>query len=293
MVTAQLVKELREKTGAGMMDCKKALTECNADIDAAVDWLREKGIAKAAKKQGRIAAEGLCEIAVDGNDAYLFELNSETDFVAKNEKFLELLKEIGEICVKNHVESAEEVLQQGAEQLIVNATATIGEKISLRRVQHLQKESSQLFGQYKHMGGRMATVCVIDGGDEEVAKDMSMQITATRPLYLAKQDVPADYLEKETHIQMELAKNDEKLQGKPEAALVKIVEGKVNKQLKEVCLLDQPFVKDPNQTVAQHLEAKHAVVKEFTRFEVGEGMEKRNDDFAAEVAAQANQAANK
>ncbi len=292
MITAQLVKELREKTGAGMMDCKKALTECNGDIDAAVDWLREKGIAKAAKKAGRIAAEGLCQAAFDGNDAYLFELNSETDFVAKNEKFLALLDEVGKLCIKLHAESAEQVLANGGEELVVNATATIGEKISLRRVQKLSKNDGQVFGFYKHMGGKIATVVLLNGDSVEVANDICMQVTAMRPLYLAKADVPADYLEKETHIQMELAKQDEKLQGKPEAALQKIVEGKVNKQLKEVCLLDQAFVKDSSMTVEQYLASKHSSVALFVRFEVGEGMEKRQDDFAAEVAAQAAKAAN-
>ncbi|MBQ2891973.1 MAG: elongation factor Ts [Bacilli bacterium] len=287
MITAALVKELRDKTGAGMMDCKKALTECNGDINAAVDWLREKGIAKAAKKQSRIAAEGLCEVVVAGNQAYVFELNSETDFVAKNEKFITLLQEIGAICVKLGAEDAETVLNNGGEELIVNATATIGEKISLRRVCKLTKTDSQVFGFYKHMGGKIATVCVVEGTEEEVARDMSMQVTATKPLYLAKENVPADYIEKETHIQLELCKNDEKLAGKPEAALVKIVEGKVNKGLKEVCLLDQAFVKDPNLTVAQYLQGKHSSMVEFVRYEVGEGMEKRNDDFAAEVAAAA------
>ena len=287
MITAALVKELRDKTGAGMMDCKKALTECNGDINAAVDWLREKGIAKAAKKQSRIAAEGLCEVVVAGNQAYVFELNSETDFVAKNEKFITLLQEIGAICVKLGAEDAETVLSNGGEELIVNATATIGEKISLRRVCKLTKTDSQVFGFYKHMGGKIATVCVVEGTEEEVARDMSMQVTATKPLYLAKENVPADYIEKETHIQLELCKNDEKLAGKPEAALVKIVEGKVNKGLKEVCLLDQAFVKDPNLTVAQYLQGKHSSMVEFVRYEVGEGMEKRNDDFAAEVAAAA------
>ena len=287
MITAALVKELREKTGAGMMDCKKALTECNGDINAAVDWLREKGIAKAAKKQSRIAAEGLCEVAFDGNNAYLFELNSETDFVAKNEKFITLLQEVGAICIAKGANDAETVLNNGGEELIVNATATIGEKISLRRVQKVVKTDSQVFGFYKHMGGKIATLCVVEGTDAEVAKDMSMQVTATKPLYLAKENVPADYIEKETHIQMELCKQDEKLAGKPEAALAKIVEGKVNKGLKEVCLLDQAFVKDPGVTVAQYLDNKHSKLVEFVRYEVGEGMEKRNDDFAAEVAAAA------
>ena len=287
MITAALVKELREKTGAGMMDCKKALTECNGDINAAVDWLREKGIAKAAKKQSRIAAEGLCEVAIDGNNAYLYELNSETDFVAKNEKFITLLQEVGAICIAKDAQDAETVLANGGEELIVNATATIGEKISLRRVQKVTKNDSQVFGFYKHMGGKIATLCVVEGTDAEVAKDMSMQVTATKPLYLAKENVPADYIEKETHIQMELCKQDEKLVGKPEAALAKIVEGKVNKGLKEVCLLDQTFVKDPGLTVAQFLESKHSKMVEFVRYEVGEGMEKRNDDFAAEVAAAA------
>lgn len=287
MITAALVKELRDKTGAGMMDCKKALTECNGDINAAVDWLREKGIAKAAKKQSRIAAEGLCEVVVAGNHAYVYELNSETDFVAKNEKFITLLQEIGAICVKLGAEDAETVLNNGGEELIVNATATIGEKISLRRVCKLTKTDSQVFGFYKHMGGKIATVCVVEGSEEEIARDMSMQVTATKPLYLAKENVPADYIEKETHIQLELCKNDEKLAGKPEAALAKIVEGKVNKGLKEVCLLDQAFVKDPNLTVSQYLQGKHSSMVEFVRYEVGEGMEKRNDDFAAEVAATA------
>ena len=166
MITAALVKELRDKTGAGMMDCKKALTECNGDINAAVDWLREKGIAKAAKKQSRIAAEGLCEVVVAGNQAYVYELNSETDFVAKNEKFITLLQEIGAICVKLGAEDAETVLNNGGEELIVNATATIGEKISLRRVCKLTKTDSQVFGFYKHMGGKIATVCVVEGAEE-------------------------------------------------------------------------------------------------------------------------------
>ena len=290
MITAALVKELRDKTGAGMMDCKKALTECEGNLEAAVDWLREKGIAKAAKKQSRIAAEGLCEVAIEGNNAYLFELNSETDFVAKNEKFITLLQEIGALCVKHGADSTEVVLANGGEELIVNATATIGEKISFRRVQKITKNDNQSFGFYKHMGGKIATVCVVEGLDAEVARDMSMHVTATKPLYISKNDVPADYIEKETHIQMELCKNDEKLAGKPEAALAKIVEGKVNKGLKEVCLLDQAYVKDPGMTVQQYLESKKSGIVCFTRFEVGEGMEKRNDDFAAEVAAAAQAA---
>ena len=287
MITASLVKELREKTGAGMLDCKKALQETNGDIEAAIDWLREKGIAKAAKKTSRIAAEGLCEVVIDGNKAYLFELNSETDFVAKNEKFITLMAEVGAICVKNNCKSAEEVLANGGEQLIVDATATIGEKISLRRVELIEKTDSQTFGFYKHMGGKKVTVCVVEGDDAELAKDLSMHVTALTPLYISKKDVPAEYIEKETHVQMELAKNDEKLVGKPEAALAKIIEGKVNKQLKEVCLLDQAFVKDGSVTVEQHLANKHSAMVKFVRYEVGEGMEKRNDDFAAEVAAQA------
>ena len=161
MVNVALIKELREKTGAGMMDCKKALVETNGDIEAAVDWLREKGIAKAAKKASRIAAEGLCDATFDGNYAYIFELNSETDFVAKNEKFLNLMKKIAEICVKNHAKSAEEVMNAGGEQLVVNATATIGEKISLRRVEMVEKTDSQVFGFYKHMGGKIATLVVL------------------------------------------------------------------------------------------------------------------------------------
>ena len=266
------------------------LFRSNGDMNKAVEILRESGAAKAAKKQSRIAAEGLCEVAIEGNAAYLFELNSETDFVAKNEKFITLLQEIGALCVKHNAESTEAVLANGGEELIVNATATIGEKISFRRVQRITKNDNQSFGFYKHMGGKIATVCVVEGDDTELARDLSMHVTATKPLYVSKNDVPADYIEKETHIQMELCKNDEKLAGKPEAALAKIVEGKVNKGLKEVCLLDQAYVKDPGMTVEQYLASKKSGVVCFTRFEVGEGMEKRQDDFAAEVAAAAQAA---
>ena len=286
MITASLVKELREKTGAGMMDCKKALQETNGDLNAAVDWLREKGIAKAAKKTSRIAAEGLCEVVIEGNNAYLFELNSETDFVAKNEKFVTLLAEIGAICVKNNCKSAEEVLANGGEQLIVEATATIGEKISLRRVELIEKTDSQTFGFYKHMGGKKVTVCVVEGSDAELAKDLSMHVTALTPLYISKEEVPADYIEKETHIQMELAKNDEKLAGKPEAALKKILEGKINKWKAEISLVEQPFIKDPGVSVGKYVSQNGATVANFIRYAVGEGLQKREDNFAEEVMSQ-------
>lgn len=283
MVSANLIKELREKTGAGMLDCKKALAETNNDLDAAIDWLREKGIAKAAKKASRIAAEGLCNYILSGNKAYIYEVNAETDFVAKNEKFINLIDQIGQIIVKNDNKCAECALASGAEQLVVEATATIGEKISLRRVICLEKNDGQIFGAYKHMGGKIVTACVLNGDDAEVAKDLAMHVTASRPVYLTRTNVPAEYVEKEKHIQIELAHNDEKLKDKTGVALEKIIEGKVNKILKDICLLDQAFVKDQNVTVEQYLAGKKASVVEFVRLEVGEGIEKREDDFAAEV----------
>ena len=287
MITAALIKELREKTGAGMMDCKKALTECNGDLNAAVDWLREKGIAKAAKKADRIAAEGLCDVAFGNNVAYLYELNSETDFVAKNEKFITLLKQIGEICVANNCQSAEEALKAGAEELVVAATATIGEKISLRRVVAVTKEEGQVFGLYKHNGGKIVVVSVIEGTDESVAKDICMHVAMYNPRYLDGSQVPAEELEHESKVIAAEIKADEANANKPENIIEKMVIGRLNKFKKEICLVDQAFVKDPSVTVAQYLANHNSKAVKFVRYAVGEGMEKRNDDFAAEVAAQA------
>ena len=290
MITAALVKELREKTGAGMMDCKKALQECNADLQAAVDWLREKGIAKAAKKAERIAAEGLCEVAVNGNTAYVFELNAETDFVAKNEKFIKILEQISQICVENNCHTVEEILAatlegQTGNDIIVAATATIGEKISLRRLAVVNKADDEVFGIYKHNGGKILVVSVIKGTDASVAKDICMHVAMYNPRYLDETQVDPEVIEHERKVLVAEAKQQNP--EKPEAILEKMVEGRIRKFKKEICLVDQAFVKDPSVSVAQYLASKNTKAVAYLRYEVGEGMEKRNEDFAAEVAAAA------
>ncbi len=292
MISATLVKQLREKTGAGMMDCKKALTETNGDMDAAIDWLREKGISKAQKKADRIAAEGLCEVTVKGNKAYIFELNSETDFVAKNEKFIAVLEKIGALCAENDAKSAEEALNaslngETGNEIIINATATIGEKISLRRVECVEKTDAESFGVYKHMGGKIAVVSVVTGDNEVLAKDVCMHVAAINPRFLDRTAVDADTIAHERKVLTQEALNE----GKPAAIVEKMVEGRIQKFLKEICLVDQPFVKNPDETVGQHAKSLNSQVCKFVRYEVGEGMEKRNDNFAEEVAAQAAKAA--
>ena len=298
MISASLVKELREKTGAGMMDCKKALTECNGDIAAATDWLREKGIAKAAKKASRIAAEGLCDVAISGNYAYLFELNSETDFVAKNEKFITLLNQIGQACVESDAACEKCALaaksgDQTIEELIVAATATIGEKISLRRVTKVVKADDEVFGVYKHNGGKIVVLSVIKGADALAAKDVCMHVAMYSPRYLDESQIDAEVLAHEAEIIKAEIANDPANASKPENIIEKMVMGRLNKFKKEICLVDQPFVKDPGVTVAQYLNSKNSKAVNYVRYEVGEGMEKRQDDFAAEVAAQVAAAAAK
>ena len=286
------IKVLRETTGAGMVDCKKALEANNNDIQLAVDWLREKGIMKAAKKASRIAAEGLTAIAVNGNDAAIVEVNSETDFVAKNQSFIDLVQSIADAVVKAKpasLELANKVALGNStiESAIVEATARIGEKISFRRFEVVSKDANSAFGAYSHMGGKISVVTVIDGtNDETVAKDIAMHIAAFAPQYLTRNEIPADVVEKETHIQLEAAKTDPKLASKPEAVLAGIIKGKLSKQFAEVCLVDQPFAKDPSLTVAQYANTVKGTVKSFVRYNVGEGMQKREDNFAEEVMAQ-------
>jgi len=287
-VTAQMVKELREKTGAGMLDCKKALEATDGNIEEAITWLREKGIAKAAKKASRVAAEGLCNVAICGNKAVIYEVNSETDFVSKNAQFLELLDTIGKALLENDSDDYLNIVYNGStiENLLVSATATIGEKISLRRVTRVTKADNENFGAYKHAGGRIAVLTLIDGGSEEVAKDIAMHVAAINPKYLCQADVPAEELEKEKAIQIAEMKNDPKMAGKPDNVLENIVKGKLGKFLKEICLLDQPFVKDPNLTVDQYAKNQKCSIKSYIRLEVGEGIEKVETDFVAEVMAQ-------
>ena len=286
-VTAQMVKELRQRTGAGMLDCKKALEKNDGDIEKSIDYLREKGMANAAKKAGRIAAEGLCDVVVDGNEAVIFELNSETDFVSKNKQFLDLIDNVGKQILGSKASNTEEALKvevdgKSIETLLIDATGTIGEKISLRRVSRVTKKDSEDFGAYKHMGGRIAVLAVLETENDELAKDMAMHIAASSPRYLDRSQVDQETLEHEKHILTQQALAE----GKPANIVDKMVVGRLNKFLKDICLVDQPFVKDGDQTVAQVLKANKNNVLSFTRLEVGEGIEKKQEDFAAEVAAQ-------
>ncbi len=289
MITANMVKELRETTGAGMLDCKKALTETNGNMEEAITWLREKGISKAAKKQTRIAAEGLAKAVFDGNKAVIVEVNSETDFVAKNPEFTGLVEAIANAILNSGVKSMEEAMKlevngNTIENLIVDKTATIGEKLSFRRFELIEKEDNQVFGTYSHMGGKIVTLAVLEGTDEEVAKDVAMQIAAMRPLYLDKDSVPADRVEKEREILTEQAENE----GLDANKLPMIVNGRLNKFYEEVCLLDQGFVKENKMKVSKYVESKNMKVLSFVRYEVGEGMEKKEENFADEVAKQIN-----
>ena len=285
MITANMVKELRESTGAGMLDCKKALTETNGNMEEAINWLREKGISKAAKKQARIAAEGLAKTIVEGNKAVIVEVNSETDFVAKNPEFTGLVEMIAKAILNSNVKTVEEAMKLEVEgNTIENITATIGEKLSFRRFELIEKEDNQVFGTYSHMGGKIVTLTILEGKDEEVAKDIAMQIAAMRPLYLDKESVPTERVEKEREILTEQAENE----GLDQNKLPMIVNGRLGKFFEEVCLLEQGFVKENKMKVSKYVESKNMKVLSFVRYEVGEGMEKREENFADEVAKQIN-----
>lgn len=289
MSIAQLVKELRERTGAGMMDCKKALEATGEDMDKAIDWLRENGIAKAAKKGDRVASEGLTKIYEEGNKAILLELNSETDFVAKNEQFLELLDKLAENILKSDAKTVEEASAitidgETINDIIINATATIGEKISLRRFEILTKNDDEQFVTYSHMGGRIGVIVVVKGDNEETSRQVAMHIAASNPQYLDETQIDPEVLKHEEEILRKEALNE----GKPENIVDNMVKGRMQKFKKEICLLDQPFVIDPDLTVQKALENNGLVITSFARYEVGEGIEKEEVDFAAEVAAQLN-----
>lgn len=288
MISASLVKELREATGAGMLDCKKALEASNGNIEEAITWLREKGISKAAKKASRIAAEGLAVAKVDGNKAVVLEVNSETDFVAKNEEFVNLVNTIAEAVLASDVNTLEDAMKltvdgKTVEELIVDKTATIGEKLSFRRFEVVVKEDSQVFGTYSHMGGKIVALTVLSA-DSELAKDIAMQVAAMRPLYLNREAVPADVLEKERAILREQAENE----GLDPNKLDMIVNGRVNKYYEEVCLVDQGFIKENKMKVNKYVDSKNSSILSFVRYEVGEGMEKREENFADEVMKQIN-----
>lgn len=287
MISASLVKELRELTGAGMMDCKKALSETEGNIEAATEWLREKGIAKANKKGSRIAAEGLANIYVNGNKAVILEVNSETDFVSKNEEFTAMIDTIGNAILNSDAKTVEEALEVKVEEgtindLIVSKTAKIGEKLELRRIAVVEKTDADNFGAYLHMGGRIAVLSVIKGGTVEIAKDVSMQAAAMKPQYVFKNDVPEDVVEKEK----EVLKTQAMEEGKPADIAEKMVAGRINKFFKEICLTLQSFIKDGDVDVQTYLKNNNAELLSMVRYEVGEGIEKKNENFAEEVMNQ-------
>ena len=289
MISASLVKELREKSGAGMLDCKKALEANDGNIEASIDWLREKGISKAAKKADRIAAEGLAAVLIEGNKAVVVEVNSETDFVAKNEEFKGLVNTILKTIINSDAKTVEETLQLPTEEgtlndVIVSKTATIGEKLSLRRFKKVEKKDSESFGEYIHMGGKIAVLTVVDNASSEVAKDVSMHVAAMRPKYVKRSDVPTEEIEKERVVLKEQAVNE----GKPAEIAEKMVEGRINKYYKEICLEEQPFVKDSDINVKTYVANNGGTIKEMIRIEVGEGIEKKEENFAEEVAKQMN-----
>ena len=283
----ELIKVLRDRTGAGMMDCKKALMETDCDVEKAVEWLREKGIAKVAKKASRIAAEGLTHVVVNGNEALILEINSETDFVSKSDAFKNLVVEVANVVLASkpaNIEAAKALTQD----IFTNATIKIGEKLDFRRFELVTKSDDQTFGSYIHMGGKISVLVVENGANAEVAKGLAMQIAANNPQYVTTSDIPADAIEKEKAVQMEAAKNDEKLKDKPQQALVKIIEGKVNKIFAESVLVKQDYLLDPSQKVEQVLTSNKISVAKFVRYQVGEGIAKREENFAEEVAKQMN-----
>ena len=289
MISASMVKELRETTGAGMLDCKKALEETNGNIEEAITWLREKGISKAAKKATRIAAEGLAFAKEKDNKAVIVEVNSETDFVAKNEEFKNLVNLIADTLLENEVSNVEEALKltmdgKTIEDIITEKVATIGEKLSFRRFEVLTKNDNEVFGIYSHMGGKIVTVVVMESNDCELAKDIAMQIAAMHPLYLTKEEVPSEAVDKERTILTEQAENE----GLDPNKIPMIVNGRLNKYYEEICLLDQGFIKENKMKVSKYVESKNSKIIKFVRYEVGEGMEKKEEDFASEVMKQIN-----
>ena len=289
MIKASDVKELRERTGAGMLDCKKALEATDGNMENAIDWLREKGISKAAKKESRIAAEGLTDAASDENVAVITEINCETDFVAQNEDFKKLVEKIRLTLLHNDVNTMEEAnkltIEGGSEtveEAVVNFTAKIGEKISFRRFERVVKNDNQVFGIYSHMGGKITSLVVLGGSDKEVARDVAMHIAAMNPVAIRRSDVPADMIERESHVIKEQVMGE----GKPADIAEKMVTGRLNKFYKEICLEEQAFIKDSNMSVLDYVKSNNGTIDGMIRFAVGEGIEKKEENFADEVMSQ-------
>ena len=290
MISASMVKELRESTGAGMLDCKKALEASNGNMEEAITWLREKGISKAAKKASRIAAEGLALCKIKGNKAIILEVNSETDFVAKNEEFKDMINTIADTLIDSSVKTVEEALElkvdsESLNDLIVAKISKIGEKLSFRRFEIIDKTADQVFGTYSHMGGKIVSLVVMDGNDSDLAKDIAMQVAAMRPLYLNRDYVPTEALDKETSIITEELKNA----GMDEKKIPMIMKGKIEKYYEEVCLVDQFFVKENKVKINKYVAEKKSDILSFVRYQVGEGLEKKEEDFAQEVMKQINE----
>ena len=290
MFSASDVKDLRERTGAGMMDCKKALDATNGDMEKAIDWLRENGMAKAAKKEGRIAAEGTTKMLVNGNQAIILEVNSETDFVAKNEKFVQFVDKLSNAIMNSDVKDMDSALALTTDEgtiadLVAAAVAQIGEKISFRRFTRITKEDNQVFGTYSHMGGRIATLVLLNGSNEEVAKEVAMHAAAMNPSYVKSSEVPTEVLEREKDVMREQLLKE----GKPADRVENILVGKVNKYYSEICLEDQVFIKAENkETVKDFVNANGCEIVKMVRYEVGEGIEKKQENFAEEVMSQIN-----
>ncbi|WP_425378803.1 translation elongation factor Ts [Spiroplasma endosymbiont of Polydrusus pterygomalis] len=291
-VTAQLVKKLRDRTGSGMLDCKKALEVTEGNIEEAITWLREKGITKAAKKYDRIAAEGLVGLITKGDKTVIFEINSETDFVTKNKQFLDLMATVGEALITHEPKTVEEALKivvnsEPLETVIVHAIATIGEKITLRRFKTLHLKADQSMGVYLHSNNRIATVLIFNGKiDETIGKQLAMHVSAMRPQFISRDDISAYFLNSEKTILTAEAKNDPKNAGKPDNILAKMAEGRLNKQLAEISFLDQVFVVNPDQKIGDVIKTNNVTVVDMIRYEVGEGIEKAEIYFASEVMAQ-------
>ena len=290
-MSAAQVKELRERTGAGILDCKKALEEANGDIEKAIDILRQKGIAKAQKKQSRIAAEGLTAIYENENKAVILEVNSETDFVSKNDKFKDLIANIGNTVLNSNAKTLEEAMElkynDGTiNDYIIAETAVIGEKLSFRRFELVEKADDENFGIYIHLGGKISTLAVVKGGDKALAKSLAMQITAMNPKYMTEEEVPEEVKAREMSVIKEQIANEKK-DITPEVA-EKMANGRLNKFFKEICLLDQEYIDDSKKNVKTFLEENKMEVLSYIRYEVGEGIEKKVDNFAEEVMNQIN-----
>ncbi len=291
MFKASDVKELRDKTGAGMLDCKKALEATNGNMSEAVDWLREKGISKAEKKASRVAAEGLCKIVTDGNKAVILEVNSETDFVAKNEEFTNFVDYLANTILANNLKTHEEVLSfddngETIEAKLVALTAKIGEKLSFRRHELVEKNDNEVFGSYLHMGGKIGALVVLANTSEEVAKDVAMHVAAMAPVCATRSDVPADMVDHESKVIKEQVMNE----GKPADIAEKMVTGRLNKFYKEICLEEQEFIKDSSVNVGTFVKNNGGSIVSMIRYAVGEGIEKKEENFADEVMSQINNA---